>query len=442
MSPSFHIIATLGEQFTVDWGDGTVETFTGNGYPGAQSISHYLQNPVFCPANIVITGCTTDCIFSYLWASLVNKFDASEAPSITYIDLSNITHDYMILSYLNLSNCSLLEFLSIDYCSLKDIDIQDCISLKTIHLTRNKLSVLDISSTVAEWCHAAYNCLPLSQLYPITSKLPHPEWSYNYKQLVATQNTTINKPVDFSSEKEFGGRATFFLPLYGSGPQIPALESDYTINDGFITFHTARPYKVYMENQNIIGADGVYTFTPVNVVAPVQEIINVPTTAIATIPLTLTGTVMPIDASFKIITWSIEDAGTTGATITSNKLYTTAEGYVIVTATIKNGLGIDSIYIQNFTIEVKPVGINDPTQELSNITIYPNPTNGELEIEYKNLLINKIEVFDIKGKIVLSSLFNILSAHHRINISNLNSGNYFVKVFTTQGEIVKKVVKL
>jgi hypothetical protein len=47
-----------------------------------------------------------------------------------------------------------------------------------------------------------------------------------------------------------------------------------------------------------------------------------------------------------------------------------------------------------------------------------------------------------KSGIVLSHHFNILSAHHRIDISELQAGIYFVKVFTTQGEIVKKVVKL
>jgi len=79
---------------------------------------------------------------------------------------------------------------------------------------------------------------------------------------------------------------------------------------------------------------------------------------------------------------------------------------------------------------------------LSNISIYPNPTHGELEIESKNLLIKGVEVIDIKGKMVLSHHFNILSVNHSIDISSLNLGNYIIKVITTQGEILKKVVKL
>ena len=440
---SFLLTASIGKQFTVDWGNGFIDTLSGTGEPQYVNNSHPFF-PCITFYNIVVTGSCSDCKFSSIRVTRVTSFDASEAPSLIKIDLSNFTADYMILTYCNLNNCSSLEELQIASCSLRNLDLSNCTSLNFIYVPNNKFSKLDISNTEAEYCTAAHNCLPLSQLFPITTKLPHPEWSYNYKQVVATRYATVNEPVDFSSEKEFDGVATYFLPRIGNGLGAwpPAPESDYTINDGLITFHTARTYTVYMENSKIIGADGVYTFTPVVVIQPIHEIINVPSKAIAGTSLTLTGTVIPNDATFKSISWCVKDTGTTGAIITSNKLITKTGGTVIVNATIKNGLGIGSNYIQDFSIEVTPLGINDPTQELSNITIYPNPTTGELEIETKNLQINKIEVFDINEKMLLSHHFNILSVNHRIDISNLNSGNYFIKVITTQGEIVKKIVKL
>ncbi|MCL1817272.1 MAG: hypothetical protein FWG43_06705, partial [Clostridiales bacterium] len=71
---------------------------------------------------------------------------------------------------------------------------------------------------------------------------------------------------------------------------------------------------------------------------PVADITDVPDTAIAGIPLTLSGTVLPSDATNQAIIWSIKDAGTTGATIEGDTFNTIATGTAIVTATIKNGL--------------------------------------------------------------------------------------------------------
>jgi hypothetical protein len=70
----------------------------------------------------------------------------------------------------------------------------------------------------------------------------------------------------------------------------------------------------------------------------VTNITGVPTTATAGTALTLTGTVAPPNATNKTIAWSVQNAGTTGATITGNTLNTTAAGTVTMTATVKDGL--------------------------------------------------------------------------------------------------------
>jgi uncharacterized protein YjdB len=87
------------------------------------------------------------------------------------------------------------------------------------------------------------------------------------------------------------------------------------------------------------------------VFAPVTGITDVPkTTAVGT--LTLSGTVVPSNAINKTITWSIKDAGTTGATINGNVLTTTTLGTVTVRATIANGTTIGAAYTQDFDIDV------------------------------------------------------------------------------------------
>ena len=86
---------------------------------------------------------------------------------------------------------------------------------------------------------------------------------------------------------------------------------------------------------------------------PVTNITNVPTTATATLPLTLTGTVVPSNATNQTITWTVQNTGTTGATISGgNILNTTNSGTATVLATIVNGASPTSNFTEQFTITV------------------------------------------------------------------------------------------
>ena len=134
----------------------------------------------------------------------------------------------------------------------------------------------------------------------------------------------------------------------------------------------------------------------------VTGIINVPTTAMVDTLLTLSGTVIPNNATSRNIVWNVYDAGTTGATIIGNRLHATAKGIVVVTATISHGVALDTAYTQNFTIEVKPMSINEP-QEFSNIKVYPNPSNHSITVDFLgNLEVNIFKIFDLKGKLIKS----------------------------------------
>ena len=86
------------------------------------------------------------------------------------------------------------------------------------------------------------------------------------------------------------------------------------------------------------------------------------------------------------------------------------------------------------------VGIN--TVDSVKIEIYPNPTNYELRIMHYELRIKDIEIFDISGKSVYSSFSpSSHSSITTINISNLTSGIYVIKITTEAGEVIKKFIK-
>ena len=75
----------------------------------------------------------------------------------------------------------------------------------------------------------------------------------------------------------------------------------------------------------------------------------------------------------------------------------------------------------------------------NNVSIYPNPVKDRLYIETESE-IEDIVVFDIYGRHQVTE-----SPSHQemisIDISNLNSGVYFVKINTAEGNIVKRFVK-
>jgi hypothetical protein len=71
-----------------------------------------------------------------------------------------------------------------------------------------------------------------------------------------------------------------------------------------------------------------------------------------------------------------------------------------------------------------------------NVNIYPNPVDDRLYIETQSL-IESVVIYTITGQ-QLSAISHQPSV---IDVSNLNSGIYFVKISTEEGDIVKRIVK-
>ena len=89
---------------------------------------------------------------------------------------------------------------------------------------------------------------------------------------------------------------------------------------------------------------------------------------------------------------------------------------------------------------VEKENIYEPTG-LHKINVFPNPTAGELQVTSNELQVTSIEIFDVSGKKLSSHPHIISSSHQKIDISHLNSGIYFMKIGTEQGETVKKIMK-
>ena len=93
--------------------------------------------------------------------------------------------------------------------------------------------------------------------------------------------------------------------------------------------------------------------------------------------------------------------------------------------------GCDSIVILQLTIN--QVGIADVT-DLDGITIYPNPTTGKLTIGAEGVL--KVEVFDYSGRQVATFVNT-----NQLDISQLPTGTYALRIFLQKGNTVRRVIK-
>ena len=82
-------------------------------------------------------------------------------------------------------------------------------------------------------------------------------------------------------------------------------------------------------------------------------------------------------------------------------------------------------------------GINDNL--MADFNVYPNPVKDRLYIETSKQ-IQSIEVYDVYGRLQVTK-----TPSHQgdlsVDVSDLNSGIYFVKVKTEEGNIVKRIIK-
>ena len=75
------------------------------------------------------------------------------------------------------------------------------------------------------------------------------------------------------------------------------------------------------------------------------------------------------------------------------------------------------------------------------INVYPQPAIDNLNIDIKlsNNDVNRLDLYDIRGKVLLSTVVNQNSNNVSLDVSGLNSGIYFVKVQSKDNLYTKKV---
>ncbi|WP_417867492.1 T9SS type A sorting domain-containing protein [Xanthomarina gelatinilytica] len=74
---------------------------------------------------------------------------------------------------------------------------------------------------------------------------------------------------------------------------------------------------------------------------------------------------------------------------------------------------------------------------LSNVSVFPNPVQDELNIQLHNsITVKHVKVYSITGQVVLQE-----QNQRKLNVSKLSPGVYLMKIETDRGDVTRKIIK-
>ena len=138
----------------------------------------------------------------------------------------------------------------------------------------------------------------------------------------------------------------------------------------------------------------------------------------------------------------------TGATSSGFKIYTygtsasttnwslTTSGTTLLAHMMMSDLSVGGA---GFYLTAAGAGIMDNDLQAGAVNVYPNPTNGAVNIEATEV-ITDIQLADVQGRVVKTA--NDKNTRFTINVDDLANGMYFLRVHTENGDVVTKKISV
>lgn len=96
-----------------------------------------------------------------------------------------------------------------------------------------------------------------------------------------------------------------------------------------------------------------------------------------------------------------------------------------------NGVALVEFFIPGLDVSTEEVNTMH-----SSLTVYPNPTTDIVHIQMEDQDLKSITVMDSFGKCIMTS------GNSSFSVKDLNSGMYFIVIQSTQGTVVRRLIKL
>lgn len=129
--------------------------------------------------------------------------------------------------------------------------------------------------------------------------------------------------------------------------------------------------------------------------------------------------------------WSTVTASSHPFTLTGLEQQTNYSAYVVTHCT-ENTSGQSNVV----SFRTAGDGITDYDMFTS---LYPNPNNGQFTINNEQFTINNVDVYDVYGKLLKTVEVNANTVE--LDVRDLSSGMYFVRISTEKGVVTKNFVK-
>ncbi len=211
---------------------------------------------------------------------------------------------------------------------------------------------------------------------------------------------------------------------------------------------------VPLQNQIVVSSGNTLTPENISIAALNANVNNYESKLISFNNITITGTVVagvvtPLTAGQVFATstnYNVFD-GTTNGVLRTGFAEANYIGTVIPTGAFNvTALGYDNVSSATppvLTPQFIPRNLADFTtlqtqdNEIAGLRVYPNPvSNGVLHVESHLNMEKTISLFDVLGKEIIKTT----TSNNTINIANLNSGIYFVKITEGEKTATKKLV--
>ena len=103
----------------------------------------------------------------------------------------------------------------------------------------------------------------------------------------------------------------------------------------------------------------------------------------------------------------------------------------------RGGHAMDAIIIKYADGEI---GIDEPEKDVTEISVFPNPTAGQLQITSHKLRITGVEIYDVYGRKLYEQKSN-LTVLLSYDLTVFPAGIYIIKISTEKGIVNKKIIK-
>ena len=273
---------------------------------------------------------------------------------------------------------------------------------------------------------------------PDTKEIYNSNFAFPYtKHCYPIQNLTLNQNGDENTltwdAPEEG--SPIYYNVYINGKLVTENESvlSYTFNTTEEAF-TAEVVAVYKDNKTSVGVAklfGVVEEDSITVVAPNNLTAN-PTSSSS---ISLTWNSVKDVTSYNIYRDTVLIKNITETNYTDENLEYNTEYCYTVTAIFDN---VESEHSNEVCVKTLGENINELKDSFY---LYPNPVNDKLYIETQTQTQTlTIEIYDIYGRLQDYKTIR-LQDNVAIDVENLKSGIYFVKINTEKGNIVKRIIK-